>query len=150
MTSPLKSDLFTDKPISLSVKDYLIRKMAVKLMISEKTIEAVVNHQFQSANEATHQCKSLEISGFGKFFFNEGKAVKTMEKYLSQKAYFEKLVNDESLSEAKRELAKLKLQMAIDGIRDLKPRIYDFSDLRGVEKQPAAAQEVEENNKGDE
>ena len=52
MTSPLKSDLFTDKPISLSVKDYLIRKLAVKMMTSEKTIEAVVNHQFQSAQQA--------------------------------------------------------------------------------------------------
>lgn len=150
MTSPLKSDLFTDKPISLSVKEYLIRRMAVKMMTSEKVLEAVVNHQFQSAHEAIGQHKSLEISGFGKFFFNNGKAVKTMEKYLSQKAYFEKLVNDDSLPEAKRESAKLKLQMAIDGIRDLKPRIYDFSDLRGVEKQSAAAQSVEKHDKGDE
>ncbi len=47
MTSRLKSDLFTDKPISLSVKEYLIRRMAVKMRISEKMIEAVVNHQFQ-------------------------------------------------------------------------------------------------------
>jgi len=151
MTSPLKSDLFTDKPISLSVKDYLIRKMAVKLMTSEKTIEAVVNHQFQSANEATHQHKSLEISGFGKFLFNEGKAVKTMQKYLSQKALFEKKAVDETLPEAKRRAAGLKLQTALDNIRDLKPKMYDsFSDLRGVEEQPAAAQKVEEYNKGDE
>lgn len=150
MTSPLKSDLFTDKPISLSVKEYLIRKMAVKMRISEKVLEAVVNHQFQSAHEAMGQHKSLEISGFGKLFFNEGKARKTMEKYLSQKALFEKKANDETLPEAKRRSYGLKLQSAIDNIRDLKPRIYDsFSDLRGVEEQPAAAQSVEENNKGD-
>lgn len=150
MTSPLKSDLFTDKPISLSVKEYLIRKMAVKMMISEKVLEAVVNHQFQSAQEAMGQHKSLEISGFGKFFFNDGKAVKTMQKFLSQKALFEKKANDETLPEAKRRVAGLKLQSALDNIRDLKPRIYDFSDLRGLEEQPAAAQSVEENNKGDE
>lgn len=148
MTSPLKSDLFTDKPISLSVKDYLIRRMAVKMMISEKVLEAVVNHQFQSAHEAMGQHKSLEISGFGKFFFNNGKAVKTMEKYLSQKALFEKKANDEALPEAKRRVAGMKLQSALDNIRDLKPRIYDFSDLRGVEEQPAAAQKVEEHDKG--
>ncbi len=150
MTSPLKSDLFTDKPISLSVKDYLIRRMAVKMMISEKVLEAVVNHQFQSAHEAMGQHKSLEISGFGKFFFNNGKAVKTMEKYLSQKALFEKKANDEALPEAKRRVAGMKLQSALDNIRDLKPRIYDFSDLRGVEEQPAAAQKVEEHDKGNE
>jgi len=150
MTSPLKSDLFTDKPISLSVKEYLIRRMAVKMRISEKVIEAVVNHQFQSAHEAMGQHKSLEISGFGKFFFNNGKAVKTMEKFLSQKALFEKKANDETLPEAKRRTAGMKLQSALDNIRDLKPRIYDFSDLRGVEKQPAAAQSVEKHDKGNE
>lgn len=150
MTSPLKSDLFTDKPISLSVKEYLIRKMAVKMMTSEKVLEAVVNHQFQSAHEAMGQHKSLEISGFGKFFFNDGKAVKTMEKFLSQKALFEKKANDETLPEAKRRVAGMKLQSALDNIRDLKPRIYDFSDLRGVEEQPAAAQKVEEQDNGNE
>jgi nucleoid DNA-binding protein len=150
MTSPLKSDLFTDKPISLSVKDYLIRRMAVKMMVSEKTIEAVVNHQFQTAHDAIFQHKSLEISGFGKFFFNEKKAHKMMEKFLSQKALFEKWVADETLPEAKRQAAKLKLQTALDGIRDLKPRIYDsFPNLRGLEEQPNSAQEVEEYNKGD-
>jgi len=150
MTSPLKSDLFTDKPISLSVKEYLIRKMAVKMMVSEKTIEAVVNHQFQSAHEALSQHKSLEISGFGKLLFNEKKAHRLMEKFLSQKAMFEKWVADETLPEAKRKSAALKLQIALDGIRDLKPRIYDsVPDLRGVEEQAAAAQEVEEYNKED-
>ena len=150
MTSPLKSDLFTDKPVSLSVKEYLIRRMAVKMRMSEKVLEAVVNHQFQSANEAMSQHKSLEISGFGKFFFNDGKAVKTMEKFLSQKALFEKKANDEALPEAKRRNASMKLQSALDNIRDLKPRIYDFSDLRGVEEQPAAAQKVEEQDNGNE
>ena len=144
MTSPLKSDLFTDKPISLSVKEYLIRRMAVKMRMSEKVLEAVVNHQFQSANEAMSQHKSLEISGFGKLFFNEKKAQKTMEKFLSQKALFEKKANDEALPEAKRRNASMKLQSALDNIRDLKPRIYDFSDLRGVEEQPSAAQGAEE------
>ena len=67
-----------DKPISLSMKDYLIRRLAVKLMTSEKTIEAVINHQFQSANEALLNNKTIEISGFGKFIFNDKKAVKKM------------------------------------------------------------------------
>lgn len=145
----LSSDSFTDKPISISVKDYLIRKMAPKMMLSEKTIESVINHQFQSANEALFQHKSVEISGFGKFFFNEKKAHKTMEKFLSQEALFEKMVNDETLPEAKRQLAQLKLQAAQEGIKDLKPRIYDsVSNLRGLEEQPVASQGVEENDKG--
>ena len=51
-----------DKPISLSVKDFIIRKMAVKLMMSEKTIDDVINHQFNSANEALKYNNSVEIS----------------------------------------------------------------------------------------
>ncbi|NBW33712.1 MAG: hypothetical protein EBR30_01505 [Cytophagia bacterium] len=144
MTSPLKSDLFTDKPISLSVKDYLIRKMAVKMMMSEKTLETVINHQFQSANEALFQNKSVEISGFGKFFFNEKKAHRMMEKFESQKELFGRWMEDETLPEAKRRSARFKHQLAVDGIRDLKPRIDDSSsDLRGVEEQPVAAQTAE-------
>ena len=86
-----KLDFLTDdKPISLSVKDWIIRKMAVKLMMNEKTIEAVVNHQFQGANDARLRNNSLEISGFGRFVFNEKKAIKILAKYESQKALFEK------------------------------------------------------------
>lgn len=136
MTSPLKSSLFTDKPVSLSVKDYLIRKLAVKMMVSENVIDAVVAHQFRGANEALSRCKSLEISGFGKILFNEGKANKMMAKWLSQKALFEKMAADESLSEVKRRSAAMKLEGALNNIRDLKPKMYgSVPDLRGLEEQ---------------
>lgn len=151
MTSPLKSDLFTDnKPVSLSVKDWIIRKLAPKMLIGEKTIEAVINHQFQEANQALTKHKSLEISGFGKFFFNEGKAIKQMEKYESQKALFTKKLEDVSLTEQKRKSYELKLQIALDGIRDLKPRMYAFTDLRGVEEQPHPPRQVEDSDIRDE
>ena len=73
-----------------------------------------------------------------------------MEKFLSQKALFEKWANDETLPEAKRKSAALKLQIALDGIRDLKPKIYEsnVSNLRGVEEQPPASQRAEEDDKG--
>ena len=50
-----------DKPISMSVKDYLIRTLAVKIMVSEKVIETIVNHQFQSANEAMEHAKAIGL-----------------------------------------------------------------------------------------
>jgi nucleoid DNA-binding protein len=143
--------LFTDnKPVSLSVKDWISRKLAPKMLISEKTIEAVINHQFQEANQALTKHKSLEISGFGKFFFNEGKAIKQMEKYESQKALFTKKLEDVSLTEQKRKSYELKLQIALDGIRDLKPRMYAFTDLRGVEEQPHPPRQVEDSDIRDE
>ena len=149
--SRLKSDLFTDnKPVSLSVKDWIIRKLAPKMLISEKTIETVINHQFQEANQALTKHKSLEISGFGKFFFNEGKAVRQMVKYESQKALFTNKLEDETLTEQKRKSYELKLQIAKDCIRDLKSRMYAFTDLRGMEEQPDSPRQVEDSNIRDE
>lgn len=149
--SRLRSDLFTDKPTSMSVKDFLIRKLAVKMMLSEKTIEAVVNHQFQEANKALTKHKSLEISGFGKFFFNEGKAAKQMAKFESQKEFFSRILEHEELTDQKRKSIELKLQIALDNIRDLKPKMYDtLPDLRGMEEQLSASREDEDSDYRDE
>lgn len=143
--------MFTDnKPVSLSVKDWIIRKLAPKMLLGEKTIEAVINHQFQEANIALSKHKSLEISGFGKFFFNDGKAVRQMAKHESQVALFTKKLMDETLTEQKRKSYELKLQIAKDCIRDLKPRMYAFTDLRGVEEQFAAPREAEDSDIRDE
>lgn len=143
--SLLNSSLYTDsKPQSMSVKDWIIRKLAPKMLMNEKTIEAVVNHQFQGANEALSKYKSLEISGFGKLIFNDKKAAKTMAKYESQKALFEKMLQQEGLTDKKKHSLELKLQTALDGIRDLKPKIYETrTDLRGVEEQLISPQEDE-------
>lgn len=112
-----------DKPISLSVKDYLIRKMSVKMMLPEKTIDAVISHQFSSANEALATNKSVEIAGFGKFYFNDGKAKKKLAKMLYQKEFFERALLEEDITPKRRQNLQTKLvniQLAIDV---LKPRV---------------------------
>lgn len=126
-----------EKPKSLSVKDFLIRKMSVKMLIPEFTLDAVISHQFQSANQAMSTVKSIEISGFGKFLFNDKKAIKKMEKLHSQKALFESLMRDNSLSEQRRNNAKLKYDTAIMSINALKPKINNElqSDISGMEEQ---------------
>lgn len=111
-----------DKPISMSVKDYLVRTLAVKLMVSEKTIETVVNHQFQSANEAMDLNNSIEISGFGKLFFNVKKAGKKVEKLQAKKAAMERIINDVNTSEQKRKSSIVTLEKTIVQINQLKPR----------------------------
>lgn len=124
-----------DKPMSMSVKDYLIRIMAVKEMMSEKVIEAVVNHQFQSANIALQENDSIEISGFGKFFFNHKKAEKLLEKMYSKVEVFTKQTNDTTLSEQKRASARTKLNSTLAQIEGLKPKLYESrSDIRGMEE----------------
>ena len=112
-----------DKPISMSVKDYLIRTLAVKMLTSEKTLEAVVNHQFQSANEAMGTNKSVEISGFGKFLFNDKKAVKKMEKLVAKKAACEEVISSSVATDQKKAYSKVVLDNTLKDIETLKPRI---------------------------
>jgi nucleoid DNA-binding protein len=126
-----------DKPISLSVKDYIIRKMAVKLLKSEKAIESVINHQFTSANSAFLTNNSVEISGFGKFFFNTKKANKKLDKMFAQKAALQRQLDNPDVSEKRKETAKAKLSSLEISIEILKPKIdvRPQQDLRGVEEQ---------------
>lgn len=125
-----------DKPISLSMKEYLIRTLAVKMMISEKTLEAVINHQFNSANDAMKFYNTVEISGFGKFTFNSKKAVKKMEKMLSQQELFQSRIDDPNLSEQRRATETVKLNNVIHNINILKPKVYEFqTNPGGLEEQ---------------
>lgn len=125
-----------DKPLSLSVKDYIIRKMSIKMKLTEKVIDNVVTHQFSSANEALVKNKSVEISGFGKFVFNDKKAISKMAKLHIQKGIFENMVNSVELSEQRKASAMVKLQNVLLMIETLKPKIsYETkSDLRGMEE----------------
>ena len=127
-----------DKPVSMSVIDYLVRTLAVKMLISEKTIEAVVNHQFQSANEAMDFNNSLEISGFGKFYFNEKKATKRIGALNAKKTAMETIIADETTSEQKRRSSQVTLEKTEALINLLKTKtIYEdqlLSDIRGVEE----------------
>jgi nucleoid DNA-binding protein len=126
-----------DKPRSLSIKDYIIRKMSIKFNTSEKIIESVVNHQFQSATLAFNDQKSVELSGFGKFLFNEKKAIKKMETMLIQKQVLEQTIVDETATDRKRKASEVKLESLLQAIEILKPKIqYESkSDIRGLEEQ---------------
>lgn len=127
-----------DKPISMSVKDYLVRTLAVKMMISEKMIETVINHQFQSANEAMDTNNSIEISGFGKFYFNEKKAKKRLEDLTRKKNLMLEFLASAETSEQKKRSSQVTLEKTEALINLLKTKtIYEdqlLSDLRGVEE----------------
>lgn len=112
-----------DKPVSMSVKDFLVRTLAVKMLTSEKTIEAVINHQFQSANEAMDLNNSVEIAGFGKFFFNSKKAVKRVEQLNARIGIMEKIINDPTSTEQKKKSSQLTIDKARTTIGELKTKI---------------------------
>lgn len=112
-----------DKPKSLSVKNFLIRKLASGIFVPETTIETIVNHQFNMALEAMQTKRTIEISGFGKFVFNYKRGQKMMQKLLSQKRVFENILLMESISERKRITTQAKLDVALNSMRVLKPKL---------------------------
>jgi hypothetical protein len=111
------------KPQSMSVKEWLIKRMAINMVISEKIIDAVVTYQFDSANDALNVNKSVEISGFGKFYFNQKKAQKQYDKLLAIKKAYENMLKDPAITEVRRNAVTLKLQILETSIKTLKPKI---------------------------
>lgn len=122
----------------MSVKDYLVRTLAVKMMVSEKTIETVINHQFQSANEAMDTNNSIEISGFGKFYFNEKKAKKRLVDLTRKKNLMLEFIASADTSEQKKRSSQVTLEKTEALINLLKSKItYEdqlLSDIRGLEE----------------
>lgn len=112
-----------DKPNSMPVKNYLMRILSVDMAIPEKIIEAVVTHQFQSANTAMDTNKSLEISGFGRFIFNDKKAVKKMASLLSRLERYTLELNNNSLTEANRAKITEIIRVINKQIEQLKPKL---------------------------
>jgi hypothetical protein len=125
-----------NKPQSMSIKDFLVRTLAIKLAMNEKIVDTVVSHQFQSANEAMTCNHTVEISGFAKFIYNEKKAAKKllslMKKQEAQQAVID---NPESTTEQIRK-ATVIVKDTIERINLLKPTVDDklFADLRGMEE----------------
>ena len=128
----------TNKPPTMSIKEFLVKKIAINKvcdkMVSEKTIDTIISHQFDSANTATATNNSIEISGFGKFVFNEKRGVKQMQKYTEQVSYYSKMLSSE-LTDVERRNAEMRLESVNNNVKALKPKLNEPStDNRGVEE----------------
>ncbi len=92
------------------------------MVVSEKIIDAVVTYQFDSANDALNVNKSVEISGFGKFYFNQKKALTQYNKLLAIKKAYENMLETD-ITDVRRNAVTLKLQILETSIKTLKPKI---------------------------
>jgi hypothetical protein len=108
--------------------------MAISMVVSEKIIDSVVTHQFDSANDAVNMYKSIEISGFGKFYFNDKKALAQYNKFLGIKSTYEKMML-EDMTDVKRNALELKMKIIESSIKSLKPKINEpGTNNRGMEE----------------
>jgi nucleoid DNA-binding protein len=118
-----------EKPTTLSVKNYLIRKLAADMIIPEATIQAVITHQFGTAFSALASNASIEISGFGKFVFDQKRAIKRMGKYNSQKKMYEGILNDDTISPVKRRNTEMRMKSTLDNINILNSKLQNENRL---------------------
>ena len=118
------------KGANIPIKEYIIKRMAVNKvtdkLISEKTMDIVISHQFESAIKAMSTNSTVEISGFGKFLFNYKRAQKELTKYEKIREHYVSLLQQTTLSEEQIKTLEHKLAIANDGIKNLKPRVNEY------------------------
>lgn len=73
-----------DRPSSLSVREWITKKISMDLIVPENVIRRVINHNYEEAYNALNKYNSIEISGFGKFYYNEKRADSVMSNCLKQ------------------------------------------------------------------
>lgn len=135
----------------MPVKDYLLRIMSVRTNIPEKTIEAVVTHQFEGVAEAmqNNSISSIEVSGFGKFLFNTAKAARMLPRLQTK---YDKLAEElkTTESETKKKSIQEKMDVISKFLTSVKPRIDGVGSNTGrVEKQVSPTGRDEESDRGD-
>lgn len=112
-----------NKPASMSHKEWFIKRLALQLVISEQVVNAVVNNQFDTANEALVENNSVELSGFGKFVFNIARGNKRMVKYESMKAMYEGMLADENITPSMKNKTEKRLDTVLNNIKALKDKL---------------------------
>lgn len=112
-----------EKPLSMSVKEWITKKMSINMVISERIIDQVINHQFDSANDALNTNDTIEISGFGKFLFNNKRALTQYTKLLQMKQAYENMLADPDITDKKKHSTELRLNTALTDIKILKPKM---------------------------
>jgi nucleoid DNA-binding protein len=112
-----------DKPVSMSIKDWIIRRMSVDMAIPESIIKVVINNQFEGATEAMGKVNSIEFSGFGKFYFKTHRAYDKMRHYELIKKGFEVILGRGDMSPQKERALKLKIENAQRNVDILKSKI---------------------------
>ena len=143
--------MYTDKPQTLSVKHFLIRKMSTAASIPEKTIASVIDHQFITLIENMPSSNSLELSGFGKFMFHKNKAPKTMLNYLKDQQ--EIIARIPQMESADRKRAEIKLSNIELKIKVLNQKLQSYenqfcTNIRGMEKSIDSSSRDETADKG--
>jgi nucleoid DNA-binding protein len=71
-------------PDKISVKEFFTEKVAKDLDIPLALVEKVVNFQCEDLMNAFSEFNTIEISGFGRFIYNNSRSLKKLRTYEKQ------------------------------------------------------------------
>lgn len=108
-----------EKPNSMTIKEYLIKRISINFVVSERIINTIITHQFESATNAIEDNNSVEFSGFGKFVFNVKKAEKELKKLIGLKEAYSNTLENENASLEKKKEAEYRLESVNSKIKSL-------------------------------
>lgn len=106
----------------MSVREWITKKVATGIMIPENIVRLVISHQFDSAYEALENNNSVEISGFGKFYYNTKKAEKEIKNFKAHQDTYRRAL-EEATSDIERSEAIEKLRWATKKLETIQNKL---------------------------
>lgn len=131
---------------SLQVRGSIVKMLAAELMMSERVINAVIDHEFELMRKKMNTCFSIEITGFGKFIFNMKKAMWRLGLLEKNIAWMES--RKDELEGSKKITYLYKLKVLYKDLDELKRKIYANNGyMGGMEEQLVSPGEAEEGDR---
>jgi nucleoid DNA-binding protein len=112
------------RPLTVPIKDWMIKNLSKEKDISERTIQCVIAHQAESVMKKMRECRSVEFSGFGKFLFNTKKAGKKLVNMVEMEVRMRAIMENESEAPQKRKAMEVRHKVLVGDIELLK-RLLD-------------------------
>ena len=112
-----------DKPQSMRVREWLTKTLSRRDHIPETTITAVIRHQYDAGQQALKENNSVEIAGFGNFFYNVNKAEKHLQAFTKKKKECEELCKKPSITSKKRLSYEQTIEDMTAAIEDLNKKL---------------------------
>lgn len=99
----MKKELdMNNKPSTMEEREWFIQKLSMLLNIPKNTISRVVSHNYESIYMAMKDNDSVEISGFGNFYFRRDKALQKLKACYRMREGFKEKLADNNINDRQR------------------------------------------------
>lgn len=78
----------------MTILELITRKLSHQLILPESVIDAIIQHQWKTAREATYNCNTIEFTNLGTLMIRPKKLEKEIAKQTSQINYFKRQLDN--------------------------------------------------------